>query len=109
GFVGSHLADQLCAGGDTVRALVRPASDTAHLRKLRVELAAGSLDDPSSLDKACSGRDIVYHCAARVEIVGDEREFLQTTVEGTRRILSAAGRAGVKRFVQISSCGVYHP
>src|SRR5437870_4095435 len=109
GFVGSHLADQLCAAGDQVRALVRPGSETSHLCSLGVELAVGSLDDEASLAKACAGCDIVHHCAARVEIVGDERDFQNTTVEGTRRLLDAAARAGVRRFVQISSCGVYHP
>jgi nucleoside-diphosphate-sugar epimerase len=109
GFVGGHLAEQLRAQGDQVRALVRPTSDTRLLKRLGVELTPGDLEDPDSLARACAGCDIVYHSAARVEIVGDESEFRKTTVEGTERLLAAANSKGVRRFIQISSCGVYHP
>src|SRR5262249_2749339 len=44
-----------------------------------------------------------------VEIVGDYREFFETTVMGTSRLIQAAREAGVRRFVYVSSCGVYHP
>src|SRR5215471_16955099 len=66
GLLGSHLAEQLVARGERVRALVRPTSDTSFLRPLGVELAVGDLNDPNSLRPAVADADVVYHCAARV-------------------------------------------
>lgn len=109
GFFGSHLAELLRAEGTPVRALVRPTSDTALLDKLGVACAVGSLEDTDSLRRACEGCERVYHCAARVDILGTPDEFYETTVEGTRRVLQAARETGVRRFVHVSSCGIYHP
>ncbi|MCG8407213.1 MAG: NAD-dependent epimerase/dehydratase family protein [Phycisphaerales bacterium] len=109
GFVGGHLIRQLREQGDTVRALVRPTSHRSVLESLSAESVVGDLDDHDSLRRACEGCDIVYHSAARVEMVGTEEEFHRTTVAGTERLLTAAAQQGVKRFVHVSSCGVYHP
>ena len=109
GFIGGHLVRQLRAGGVDVRALVRESSRIDELKSFGVELAFGDLDSDAPLDDACRGCKVVYHCAARVEILGVERDFHNTTVEGTRRLLAAANRTGVRRFVQVSSCGVYNP
>ncbi|MFQ5430683.1 MAG: NAD-dependent epimerase/dehydratase family protein [Phycisphaerae bacterium] len=109
GFVGSHLVEQLLAAGDTVRALVRPGSRRAHLAALGVELIEGDLDDSDSLRRACRGCETVYHAAARVEMVGTRQEFHRTTVAGTERLVAAAAEEKVRRFVHLSSCGVYHP
>jgi nucleoside-diphosphate-sugar epimerase len=109
GFVGSHLIERLRAMGDTVRALVRPGGDVELLRRLGAEPVQGDLDDAASLHAACRGCEVVFHSAARVEFVGAEEEFQRTTVEGTVRLVDAARAAAVRRFVQVSSCGVYHP
>lgn len=109
GFVGSHLIEQLREQSDEVRAIVRPSSDRGLLASLGAEPVVGDLDDADSLRRACEGREIVYHAAARVEMVGSEAEFHQTTVAGTQRLLAAAASSGVRRFVHVSSCGVYHP
>jgi len=109
GFVGSHLIEQLRARGDSVRALVRCESGRGFIESLGAEAARGDLDDLDSLRAACRECQVVYHCAARVEIVGTQEQFHRTTVLGTERLLRAAGEAGVRRFVHVSSCGVYHP
>ncbi|MBN2560552.1 MAG: NAD-dependent epimerase/dehydratase family protein [Phycisphaerae bacterium] len=109
GFVGSHLIEQLRAQGDTVRALVRPGSNRRFVKALGAEVATGDLDGLDSLRAACDGCEVVYHAAARVEIVGTEAEFHRTTVAGTARLITAAAQEGVRRFVHVSSCGVYPP
>jgi nucleoside-diphosphate-sugar epimerase len=109
GFVGSHLIEELRARGDRVRAVVRPGGNCALVESFGAEAVSGSLEDADSLRAACTGCDVVYHAAARVEIYGPEAEFERTTVQGTANILDAAIAAGVRRFVQVSSCGVYHP
>ena len=109
GFVGGHLIRQLIGAGDTVRALVRAGSNRQAVKALGAEAVTGDLDDIDSLRQGCEGCDIVYHSAARVEIVGSEADFHRTTVAGTARLLQAAGEKKVRRFVYVSSCGVYPP
>jgi len=109
GFVGSHLIERLVADGMDVRALIRRDADRAGMVSLGAEPVRGDLDDAASLAAACRDVDVIYHAAARVEIVGSESDFMRTTVDGTRRLTEAATAAQVKRFVYVSSCGVYHP
>jgi nucleoside-diphosphate-sugar epimerase len=107
GFLGSHLIEQLTRTGDSVRALARSSIGDELLRSLGATPIRGDLGDADSLDRACEGCEAVYHSAARVELDGSEEEFHETSVAGTRRLVEAAGRAGVRRFVQVSSCAVY--
>lgn len=109
GFVGSHLIVALREAGDDVRAIVRSERKRGEVESLGAESVSADLDDAESLVRACEGCDVVYHAAARVEIVGSEAEFQKTTVDGTRRALEAAAANRVGRFVQVSSCGIYHP
>lgn len=73
-----------------------------------VEDAAGSLSDPAAVAAALDGVTAVVHLAAKVSLAGDPAEFEAVNVEGTRRLLDAADRAGVTRFVQVSSPSVAH-
>lgn len=107
GLVGSHVAESLVAAGRDVRALVRPASEVAHLRALGVELAWGDLCEPAGLEGAMREVRVVYHCAARVSDWGRPAEFLEVGVRGTERVASLALRLGVERFVQLSSVAAY--
>ncbi len=109
GFVGGHLVRQLCGAGDRVRALLRPAADARPISTLGAEPVRGDLEDSDSLRGICDGCEIVYHAAARVDTAGTEHDFFRTTVQGTENLLTAAAAAGVRRFVYVSSCGVYHP
>ena len=107
GLVGSQVAEQLVGHGHALRALVRPGSDTSHLRQLGAELVTGDLLEPRNLPRALQGCDVVLHHAARVGEWGDWRAFEQLGAGGTRTLLAAAERAGVRRFVHMSSAAVY--
>jgi nucleoside-diphosphate-sugar epimerase len=110
GLLGSHIAEALTAGGECVRALVRPGSDVAFLRELGVELVEGDLLEPASLPKVVGQADIVYHCAARVGNWGTRKQFRTDIVETTRNLLDACAAAGVGRVLYVSSLSVYgHP
>jgi nucleoside-diphosphate-sugar epimerase len=110
GLLGSHLAEQLVARGERVRALVRPTSDTGFLRQLHVELVAGDLNDPASLPRAVADADVVYHCAARVGDWGPWRVFRSAIIDATGNLLDACRTAGVGRVLHVSSIIVYgHP
>jgi nucleoside-diphosphate-sugar epimerase len=110
GLLGSHIAEQLRLRGERVRALVRPTSQTAFLESIGVELVNGDLSDAESMQLACQGIDTVYHAAARVGDWGPWPEFVEITVEGTRKLVQAAEAAKVRRFLHISSISTYgHP
>ena len=107
GFIGSHLVDRLLERDDAVRALVRPSSDVSYLQERGVELVRGDITDPASLPAAVAGIDVVYHAAAMVSDWGPWREFQAVTIDGTRNVLEAAARAGVPRFLHVSTDAVY--
>jgi nucleoside-diphosphate-sugar epimerase len=107
GFLGSHIAERLGQRGDDVRALVRPTSDTSFLESLGVELVRGDVTNARSLPAALEGVDVVYHAAAMVSDWGPWRDFRAVTINGTRNMLKAASAAGVKRFLHVSTDGVY--
>ncbi len=110
GMLGSHIAERLTARGEQVRALVRPASDTAFLKGLGAELVFGDINDPVSLRRAVDGADVVYHCAARVGEWGPWRQFQEQVIDVAGRVFDACRAAGVGRVLHVSSITVYgHP
>ncbi len=110
GFIGSHLVERLVAEGRAVRALVRASSDTRRLEEMGVERCVGDLTAPPSLERAVEGAERVFHCAAVVTDWDPEDRSYRVNVEGTAALAGAAMRAGVRRFVYVSTTEVYgHP
>lgn len=107
GLLGSHIAEQLRSQDVPVRALCRPGSDTAFLRRIGVRIIPGDLADAEALGRACAGVDTVYHCAAKVGDWGSWREFVRVSIDGTRHLLAAAASARVRRFLHVSSISAY--
>ncbi|TMA29643.1 MAG: NAD-dependent epimerase/dehydratase family protein [Deltaproteobacteria bacterium] len=110
GFLGSYVAEQLCAEGHTVRALVRPRSDKRVLQKLGAcEFAPGAIEDRASLDGAVEGVDAVVHVAGIVK-ARSPAEFYATNTQGTKNLVDAAlAGGGIKRFVYVSSLAAVGP
>lgn len=107
GMLGSHVAERLRARGDQVVALVRSSSDTAHLESIGCTLVVGELGDaPPIMAHRIRGADAVIHAAAKVFQSGSRDEYLRVNLEGTERLLEAAG-ASAPRFIHISSVAVY--
>jgi len=104
GFLGSHVARALADQGANLRLLVRPTSNLKNLEGLPAETATGDLRDPSSLDKAMSGCEVVFHVAADYRLwVRDPNEMYRSNVEGTRAILEAARKNSIRCVVYTSS------
>lgn len=85
GFVGRHLAERLDSA-ETVVISRRTGID---------------IDDADALAAAFSGCDAVVHAAGINREIGDQT-FQRVHVEGTRAVIEAARRAGVKRIVMVS-------
>ena len=107
GFLGGVLLGRLLADGQTVRVLVRREADARRLEALRAACVVGDLTDPGGCRGLVGRGDVVYHAAARVDMVGSWDDFHRTTVQGTRHLLDAALEQGPARFVYVSSAGVY--
>jgi dihydroflavonol-4-reductase len=104
GFLGSHVARVLAERGADLRLLVRPTSNLKNLEGLKAETATGDLRDAASLEKAMAGCDTVFHVAADYRLwVRDPEEMYRSNVEGTRAILDAARKNGVRCVVYTSS------
>jgi uncharacterized protein YbjT (DUF2867 family) len=103
GLVGSALLRRLIAEGQPVRCLVR---DPRRLgpQRVRVQIALGDLADPPSFRNAMRGVDTVVHLAAstRDQPRGSIEELAAIA---TWRMVEAAQRAGVQRFVFFSALG----
>ncbi len=104
GFLGSHLVELFVEFGFHVRAFVRRTSKASFLEQNGVEIIYGDMQDYQSLFRAVSDTDVVIHVASAMD--GTDKEFQQVTAEGTKTLLAAAEKAGVKRFVHISSIQV---
>lgn len=104
GFVGGHLLDAAIAAGFGVRALVR----RPQAARDGVIWVAGALDEPTPLARLCSGVDAVIHVAGAINVPTREA-FFAANVDGTAALIAAAERAGVARFVHVSSLAAREP
>jgi dihydroflavonol-4-reductase len=110
GFVGSHVARLLVQRGARVRCLVRPASRTAELRALGVDLREGDVRDAASIQQAMAGADVVFHCAADYRLdAPNSGDLHHTNVDGTDNVMRAASELGVARVVHTSSVATLSP
>ena len=103
GLIGSTLLRRLLAEGTQVRCLVR---DPRRLgtQRVRVQIALGDLTDPPSFRNALRGVDTVVHLAAAIR---DQPRGSIEELDGiaTWRMVEAAERQGVERFLFFSALG----
>jgi nucleoside-diphosphate-sugar epimerase len=113
GFIGSRLARLAVERGHavTVVTAVNNAIERARcdaLAKAGIAVQVAPLEDSFALARALIAHEVVIHlAAAQHEAQAAESHFHQINVEGTRRLLGLAARAGVRRFVHGSTIGVY--
>ena len=108
GYTGGRLLRALRGRGDEVAALARPASVTGALRESGARVVEGDLKDASALSRLVEGSDAVLHVAAVYRTAGHpDGYYHEVNVAGTERLLEAAARAGVRRFVHTSTVGVH--
>jgi dihydroflavonol-4-reductase len=104
GFLGSHVARQLVARGETVRVLVRASSSNRAISDLSLEYVTGDLRDAASLDRAMAGVKRLYHVAADYRLWAKRKQDIyDSNVGGTKNLLAAAKRAGVEQLIYTST------
>lgn len=107
GFLGSHVAEACVARGHVVRTIARPTSKTDELEKLGVTIFRGDLTSPDLVRQAVEGVDVLVHCAAKVGDWGPVEDYRAVNVEGLRCLLEACRSRSLRRFIHISTLGVY--
>jgi nucleoside-diphosphate-sugar epimerase len=113
GFIGSHLAEEGRRRGADVVVLglaERPEerANAELLARQGVAILPGSITDAELCERAMRGVTHVFHLAVAMREGGKSDEFFErVNLEGTRRLLEAAGAAKVERFVYCGTIGIY--
>jgi len=106
GFIGTHLLRELVTRGEKVRALRRGSSKVFLEKNLTQEIdwVEGDVQDEMSLEDAMRGCDEVYHCAAFVRFLPqDRRRLMEVNVRGTTNVVDTALASGIRKLVHVSS------
>ncbi|HLN32966.1 MAG TPA: NAD-dependent epimerase/dehydratase family protein [Gemmataceae bacterium] len=107
GFVGGHFAEACASRGLSVSTIARSGSDTSLLDRLGVVINRGDLTDSALVRRAVADADVVVHCAAKVGDWGPVDDYRKVNVEALRDLLEACATKPLRRFVHLSSLGVY--
>ena len=117
GFIGSNYARHVLSTTDdeiTVFDALTYAGNRSNLEDLetnpRFNFIHGNICDRSALEKALPGHTAVIHFAAESHVdrsIENPDEFIRTNCDGTNTICDVANKAGVERFIHISTDEVY--
>jgi nucleoside-diphosphate-sugar epimerase len=109
GFTGTALVQRLLKDGHDVVALdYKEGLQCDLLRKLGARVEIGSVTDPEAVRRSVEGVELVFHLAAAFRELNVPDSFYdEVNVGGTRVVLEAARRQGVRKFVYCSTCGVH--
>lgn len=112
GFIGTQLVGHLLDSGWDVLGIdardPAPTSRHLRLRRARIDLVAA---DPQSLDRLCEGVDVIFHLAGQTGVRSSWADGFarcsRDNIDATQRLLEAARRHPIGRFVFASSSSVY--
>lgn len=109
GFTGKALVRRLLDDGHQVVALdYQEGLKTEELRQWGAEVVIGSVTDLDVVEHSMQGVEIVHHLAAAFrELDVPNSYYKEVNVEGTRNVLKVAKKAGVRKFIYCSTCGVH--
>lgn len=104
GFIGAALSKALLKNGHETASFSR--GEYPELRRLGIEILRGDLIDPEAVTKACAGKDVVFHVAAKAGVWGAYHEYYKPNVLGTQNVVNACVLQGVKYLIFTSSASV---
>jgi len=109
GVLGRHVVPRLLENGYRVRALIRYPEQEKFLSQMGVEPIMGDIFDLNSLNAASYGCSAVLHLATAIPKSAEQDWSMNDRIrrEGTRNLLNATLKNGVKRYVQQSIALVY--
>ena len=109
GFTGAALVMRLVELGHEIRTLDnKEGIRTEELRKAGVDVVIGSITEAELVDKCTEGIEFIFHIAAAFrELSVPKKYYYDVNVGGTRNVMKAAKKHGVKKVVYCSTQGVH--
>ncbi len=104
GFLGRYIVEKLLRRGDKVRTFAR--GRYKELEDIGAKTVMGDLRHSEAVGAACEGIDTVFHTAAIAGIWGRKKDFFDINVTGTKNVIDACLKNGVKRLIYTSSPSV---
>lgn len=110
GMLGSSISRVLLSEGYSVKALVQPGRDLSVLDELDLEKIEGDILDGDILLDQMGDCEYVIHAAASTSIWPRRSETVRSVnLTGTRNVMEAARRSGLKRMVHIGTANSFSP
>jgi NADH dehydrogenase len=105
GFVGTNIVKRAIEKGTQLKCLVRSEKKARTLKDFGVETIEGDILQPETLDAAMRGVSGVIHLVGIIAEAGDST-FERIHFEGTKIVVDAVKKAGIKRYIHMSALGV---
>lgn len=113
GFVGRKIAESLARSKRdiTLYALLRDPDKGKGMADCGIHIYKGDILNTETLKEPLSGKDMVIHCAALMSNFDMEskKRFYDVNVRGTQNLLAVCDPKRPRRFIHISTAGVYGP
>jgi dihydroflavonol-4-reductase len=108
GVLGSNLVRELINRDYSVSVLLEPGKEPVTLKGLPITQIEGNILDPEVLNKAISGMDVVFHCAASTSMYPPRNEIVnKVNIDGTKNIISSCLTNGVKRLIYVGTANSF--
>ncbi len=107
GFIGSRVVQKLLQNETAVKILALPGEAVPAAWAEKIEIVRGSISDPRAVEKAANGAKTIIHLVAIVTDWGDEKEYWEFTVEGSRFVAgcdSARVKCAINDFPKAFDC-----
>jgi len=107
GLVGFNFCELAQSNGNQLNILIR--KDIDYLKKINAKKFYGNLDDIETLEKFCTGCEVIIHSAAMISIGLDSHDDVyQVNYIGTKNLLKACIKKKVKKFIFIGTVNAYN-
>jgi len=110
GVLGRHVIPRLIESGHAVRTVARKPEQVKQLQRLGPDAALGDILDAESLKRAATDCEVALHLATAIPKPGNSQDWAlndRIRREGTQNLLTACQHAGVRRYIQQSTCFLY--
>ena len=110
GVLGRHVIPRLIESGHAVRTVARKPEQVKQLQRLGSDAALGDILDAESLKRAATDCEVALHLATAIPKPGNSQDWAlndRIRREGTQNLLTACQHAGVRRYIQQSTCFLY--
>jgi UDP-glucose 4-epimerase len=110
GFIGNQIAELVATQYSEVRILDNLSNAARAVRLPNVRLIKADIRDTEATNEAFDNVDVVFHTAARIDVVASTKEpfvDMDNNVKGTLSVCEAARRNDVPKLVYSSTAAVY--